>query len=245
MKTTAREYNYTIISFEDTKGPIKFSGTVKAKNSLSELTDSYDDTTGDLTFVGTPLMYKHATNNLRPLLLSDKEKFYEKTREEHFYTADKDGKFWWAKYVVWSPSIGRWKKSAIEDYILVSHYDNTFRDFNGAIIPCLRKFDYMTGFEEAHADYCVNWNIDKLFHRLKKCQYVLSCELKDVPYYNSSFPGQKQVEFTAYVPKEVEGSHEFNSWKNDGNYFDLKHDLLNIKDCVKSEPYIDKNDHEE
>ena len=96
----------------------------------------------------------------------------------------------------------------------------------------------MDGFEEADASYCTNWDINKLYNALKNCPHVSSCNLTTVPYYNAGYRGQKQVEFSVYVPKEIPGAHEFNSWKNlYSNYISLTHDVLGIKDCVKPEPY--------
>lgn len=245
MNTNWKAYNYTIIYFEDNKGPVRFRGEVKSLQCEKELNFKHNNTRGKLAFRGDAQLYTHSIDHLRPALLLEKEKFYEKTKEEPFYATDKDGDYWWTEYVLRDPSIIQWKHSKVEDYILISTYDHTFRDFNGEIVPCVRRFSYMDGFKEADADYCVNWDIVKLHNALKNCPHVLSCNLTTIPYYNARYSGQKQVEFSVYVPKETPGAHEFNSWKNLGsNYLSLIHDVLGIKDCLKPEPYRENDEGE-
>lgn len=201
---TSTLINYCSNQVTDTKGLINFSTAYKTKTIPTEI---------DITQVGflslidskqyIELVNKKYVNNFTPFLITNSD-FWEDKGKNYYYATPTNKDYWWKSYGTSNPTIEQWNNSLLSDYIIISESDHRFRDFDGKVITSKLHCDYMNGFREKGEDYEEKIDIELLYDILSKNCWVTDLELKEIPYYNRRFHGQRQVEFNLYIPESEE-----------------------------------------
>lgn len=201
---TSRLISYCDNTIKDTKGLINFSAHYKT-HSIPKRIDVTQK--GHLSLINSKqyieLVNKKYVNHFDPFLITNND-FWEDKGKNYYYETPDNKDYWWKSYGTFNPTIEQWNNSLLSDYIIMSGNDHRFRGFDGKIITSKLHCDYMNGFHEKGEDYEEKINIELLYDILSKNCWVTDLELKEVPYYNCRFYGQRQVEFNLYIPESEE-----------------------------------------
>jgi hypothetical protein len=165
--------------------------------------------------------------------VKDIETFRKECACHHFYDTVKNN-YWFKDYLV-EDYLTEFNTNGFnkDNLVAISHCDHSIRDINGKCFTTLIAFDYIEGIREKdpESDYENDWDFDGVKKHLEKSEHILNLEEEEIPYYNSSFYGQKGLKFDVIMKGEWLDQLQ----QSDGIFHNLdKFDPLNVKQFIKN-----------